>query len=131
MGGLDVRDPVADRLARRLLQRARAELDWTNFSAEELHSLDVGTLTAHVLFAHVDDAVVAEPSAHGRRCYPVLSRARLGHDAALAEPSREHRLPERVVELVCAGMEEVLALQVQPFVRREPLCTHQRRRASA
>src|SRR5207249_5878813 len=36
-------------------------------------------------------------------------------------PPREERLAERVVELVRAGVEEVLALQVDPLARREPL----------
>ena len=38
---LDVRDPVADRLAGRLLQRPRAELDRPHLGSEEAHPLDV------------------------------------------------------------------------------------------
>ena len=109
---LDVRDPVADRLARRLLQRLRAEVDAPHLGAEQLHALDVGLLPPHVLLAHVDDALVAEARADGRRRDAVLAGAGLGDDALLAEPPREHRLAERVVQLVRAGVEQVLALQV-------------------
>src|SRR5207237_4341292 len=54
---LDVRDPVADRLARRLLQRLRAEVDWADLCGEQAHALEVGLLAAHVLLAHVADAL--------------------------------------------------------------------------
>jgi hypothetical protein len=107
--GLDVRDPVPNRLARRLLERSRAEVDRSNLGAEQLHPLDVGTLAPHVLLTHVDHAFEAEARAHGRRGDAVLAGACFGDDPALAKAPREHSLPERVVELVRAGMEEVLA----------------------
>src|SRR5204862_4564707 len=75
---LDVRDPVADRLARRLLQRPRPELDRADLRAEQAHPLDVRLLPAHVLRAHVDDALEPEPGADGRRCDAVLAGAGLG-----------------------------------------------------
>ena len=130
MGRLDVRDPVADRLARRLLQRLRAELDRAHLGAEQAHPLDVRRLPAHVLGAHVDDALEPEPRADGRGRDAVLARAGLGDDPLLAEPAREHRLAERVVQLVRAGVEEVLALEIEPLVRGEPLGAGQRRRAA-
>src|SRR2546422_11687616 len=111
MSRLDVRDPVADRLARRLLERLRPELDWPRLGAEQAHPLDVRRLSAHVFSAHVDDAVEAEPRADGRGRDAVLSGARLGDDPALAEPPGEHGLAERVVELMGARVEQVLALQ--------------------
>ena len=104
VGRLDVGDPVADRLARRLLQRPRAELDGAYLGAEEVHSLDVGRLAAHVLGAHVDDAVEPEARADGGGGDAVLAGAGLGDDPLLAEPAREHGLAEGVVELVSAGV---------------------------
>src|SRR5213078_5215050 len=123
MSRLDIRDPVADRLARRLLERLRPELDRPHLGAEQAHAFDVRRLPAHVFGAHVDDAVEAEPRANGRGCDAVLAGARLGDDATLAESSREHGLPERVVELVGARVEQVLALQVEALARREALGT--------
>ena len=125
---LDVGDPVADRLARRLLQRLRAEVDADDLRAEQVHPLDVGPLPAHVLLAHVDDALEPEARADGGGRDAVLARARLRDDAMLAEPAREHRLAERVVQLVRAGVEEILALQIDPLARREPLGERERRR---
>jgi hypothetical protein len=41
----------------------------------------------------------------------MLSRAGLGDDALLPHPPRKERLPERAVDLVRAGVGQVLALQ--------------------
>ena len=97
--------------------------------AEEAHPLDVRSLPAHVLGAHVDDALEPEAGADGRGRDAVLARAGLGDDPALAEAARQDCLAERVVQLVRAGVEEVLALEVEPLVRGEPLGAGQRRRA--
>ena len=101
MRRLDVRDPVADRLAGRLLERARAELDRAHLRPEQLHALDVRVLPAHVLGAHVDDAVEAEAGAYGCGRDAVLPGAGLGDDPLLAQPSREHGLPSALFSL-CA-----------------------------
>src|SRR6266576_6781544 len=100
MSRLDIRDPVADRLARRLLERLRPELDRPHLGTEQAHPLDVRCLPAHIFGAHVDDALEAESGADGRRRDAVLTGSGLRDDPALAEPSGEHSLAERVVELV-------------------------------
>ena len=129
MGRLDVRDPVADRLARRLLQGLRPELDRAHLGAEEVHPLDVRGLPAHVLGAHVDDAVEAEARTDGGGRDAVLAGAGLRDDPPLAEPLGEHRLAEGVVQLVGAGVEEVLALQVDAPVGVEARGARERCRA--
>ena len=115
MRRLDGADPVADCLAGCLAQRRRAERHGPNLGAEQPHPLDVGALAADVLLAHVDDALEPEAGTDGRDGDAVLARACLGHDAPLAEPPREQRLPERVVELVRARVQQVLALEVEPL----------------
>ena len=112
MGRLDVRDPIADGGAHRLLQRAGAGVDRNHLGAEQSHPLDVGSLAANVLGPHVDDAFEIEQRAGGRRGDAVLTGAGLGDDATLAHPLRQQRLPDRIVDLVRAGVGEVLALQV-------------------
>src|SRR4029453_6069261 len=126
---LDVRDPVADRLARRFLQSLRAELDGAHLGPQEPHALDVRMLTAHFLGTHVDDALEPEAGAHGRRRDAVLPGSRLRDDAALAEARGEQDLSERVVDLVRARVVEVLALEHDAAPRgRETLRLVQRRR---
>ena len=128
---LDVRDPVADRLARGLLQRPRAELDRAHLRAEKPHPLDVRMLPAHVLGAHVDDALEPEARADGRSGNAMLPGPRLGDDPALTEPRCEQDLPDRVVDLVRARVAEVLALEHDlPALRCEALGLVQRRRTA-
>ena len=94
-----------------------------------MHALDVGALAAHVLLAHVDDALEPEACADGRSGDSVLAGAGLGHDALLAETACEHRLPERVVQLVRSRVEEVLPFEVQPLVGCKALSPGEGRRS--
>jgi hypothetical protein len=117
MGVGDVADPVADRLGGGVLQGRRV-------GAEQAHAAHVDRLAPHVLGAHVDDAVQAEACAHGGGRHAVLAGAGLGDDPALAHAAGDERLAEGVVQLVRAGVAEVLALEVQPRaaeVLAEPL----------
>src|SRR5438552_1536215 len=81
------------------------------------------TQAAHVLLAHVDDALEPEARADRRGGDAVLTGTGLCHDAPLAQALREHRLAERVVQLVRPRVEEVLAFEVQALVGREALGT--------
>ena len=133
MGVADVGDPVADRGRDRLLERARARLDARDGRAEQPHALDVGHLAAHVLRAHVDDALEPEQRARGRGGHAVLAGAGLGDDPRLAHPLGEQALAERVVELVRARVHQVLALEPDRAAGRlgEALGVVERRRAAA
>ena len=82
---------------------------------EQLHPLDVGLLAAHVLGAHVDDALEPEQRAGGGGRDAVLAGAGLGDDPLLAHALGQQRLAERVVDLVGAGVEQVLALEEDPW----------------
>ena len=80
-------------------------------------------LAPDVLGAHVHDALEAEQRARRRARHAVLPRAGLGHDAALPHPFREEGLAEGVVDLVRAGVREILALErdaAQPDLSCEP-----------
>ena len=83
----------------------------TTVGAEQAHAHHVERLAAHVLGAHVDDALEVEQGAGGGRGDAVLAGAGLGDDAALAHALGQQRLAEDVVDLVRAGVAEVLALE--------------------
>mmetsp|Transcript_154688 Transcript_154688/g.494651 ORF Transcript_154688/g.494651 Transcript_154688/m.494651 type:complete len:595 (+) Transcript_154688:438-2222(+) len=109
--GADVGDPIPHRLVDGILQRLRATLRGHDLGAEHLHAEDVQGLALHVHGTHVDDAL----QAHERACrgggHAVLAGARLGNDALLAQLLREQRLAQGVVDLVRAGVCELLTLK--------------------
>mmetsp|Transcript_24392 Transcript_24392/g.58134 ORF Transcript_24392/g.58134 Transcript_24392/m.58134 type:complete len:239 (-) Transcript_24392:481-1197(-) len=109
---LHIGDPVADGLRRGVLERGGARVDRADLCAEEAHAEHVEGLPLHVLCAHVDDALEPEASADGRRGYAVLPCAGLRDDPLLSHAEAQQRLPEGVVDLVGAGVVEVLALEV-------------------
>src|SRR5690606_15023221 len=82
--------------------------------AEQLHARDVERLAPHVLLAHVDGALQAEQRRRGRGGDAVLARPGLRDDPLLAELAGEQRLAEDVVDLVRAGVVEVLPLEDDP-----------------
>ena len=147
VGGLDVGHPVTHRLVDRVLERCAAASDRADLGTQRVHPEHVRLLPLDVLRAHVHDARQPEQRARGGGRDAVLAGARLRDDPCLAEPPREQRLAERVIDLVRAGMGEVLALQVQAKGRGrlaagrglagaiqdplgEPICAIERRRAT-
>ena len=108
----DVGDPVAHRLADRVLQRLGAGGNAAHFRAQQAHAQHVQLLALHVHVAHVDHALHAEQRANRCRGDAVLAGAGFGDDALLAHAPRQQSLAERVVDLVRAGMQKVFAFQV-------------------
>ena len=112
VGVLDVGDPVAQRLVHRVLQRAGAGRHRNDLGAEQLHAEDVGRLPLDIGRAHVDHAGIAEARSNGGRGNAVLAGAGFGDDAGLAHPLGEQDLTEAIVDLVRAGVVELVALEV-------------------
>src|SRR6516165_5450400 len=81
--------------------------------AEQLHAKDVGLLPLDVGGAHIDDAGQVEEGAGRRGGNPVLAGAGLGDDPALSHAPRQQGLAEHVVDLVCAGVVELVTLQIE------------------
>ena len=80
--------------------------------AEELHAAHVRRLLLDVDHAHVDLALEAEVRRRGGQRHAVLAGAGLGDELLLAHVLGEQALAHAVVELVRAGVVEVLALEV-------------------
>src|SRR5206468_1904960 len=80
------RDPIADRFARRVLERARATRYRNDRRSHEPHAPDVECLTTHVFLAHVHDALEAVARTYGRCGDAVLARPRLSDDALFSHP---------------------------------------------
>ena len=128
-----VADPVAQRLVQRVLQRARARAHRPDLGTQQLHAEHVGLLPLDVALAHVDDAFQAEARGHGRGRHAVLAGAGLGDDPLLAHPPGQHHLAQHVVDLVRAGVVELVALEVDLGAAEmvgQPLGEIERRRAA-
>ena len=113
VGGLHVGDPVSDGLVDGVLEGAGAALHLDHLCPQEPHAVDVWGLASHVLLAHVDDALQAQHGAHGGRRDAVLARAGLRDDALLAHVPGQEPLAQGVVDLVRAGVGQVLPFQVE------------------
>ncbi len=112
--------PVAHRLVDRVLERAAPALDRFDLGAEQAHPEHVERLPLDVDRTHVHLAL--EPHQRRRRGarHAVLAGTGLGDDAGLAHPLGEQRLAEHVVDLVRAGVVEVLALEQQADAELAP-----------
>ena len=130
--GADVGRPVPHGLADGVLQRAAPGVDGRHGRPEQAHPEDIQSLALHVLRAHVHFALQAEQRRHRGHSHAVLARAGLGDDPLLPHPAGQERLADRVVDLVRAGVAEVLALEVDPRpaeLLRQPFRIVERRRA--
>ena len=112
MRALDVGHPIAHGFADGVFQGPASRVDAHHFGAQQAHAEDIETLAAHVFGTHVHDAFQAEQGAHRGSGDAVLPGPRFRDDALLAHAARQQRLAQRVVNLVGAGMQQILALDV-------------------
>ena len=105
-------DPEAESLVERILERARAGLDRHDPCAQQVHPVDVLLLPLDIERAHVDHAFEAMPGSDGGGGHAVLAGPGLGDDPLLAHAPCQQCLADGVVDLVGAGMVEILALQI-------------------
>src|SRR5260370_38827314 len=81
--------------------------------AGSFHGEDGGLLPLDVGHAHIDDARDVEEGAGRRRRAAVLAGASLGDDPPLFHAAGQQYLTEAVVDLVRAGMVELVAFQIE------------------
>src|SRR5260370_41352030 len=112
MSPAHVRHPIACRFVNRFLERRLAGSDLDDSGAEKFHARNIQRLALHVDLADVDYAFAAETRCHGRGGHAVLTRAGLSDDAPLTHALREQNLAERVVDLMRAGMQQILSLEI-------------------
>ena len=120
---------MASLMASRRVRLPLATAD--DLAAQRLHLEDVELLPADVFLAHVDLALQAEEGGGGGRGDAVLAGPGLGDDARLAHALRQQGLADAVVDLVGAGVVQVLALEEDAGAAgllRQPLGEVQRRR---
>src|ERR1043166_5168194 len=112
MSGPDVGDPIPHRFVDCLLESGLASGDRNHLRPEKSHPSDIEGLPFHIDLAHVNDAFAPEPGCDGCGGNPVLAGTRFSDDATFSHPLGEKDLAERIVNLVCAGVEQVFALEI-------------------
>src|SRR5690606_15965306 len=112
IGVLDIGHPVSERLVHGVLERAGARGHRVDLGAQPLHADHVGLLALDIGCAHEDLARYSVARADRRHRYAVLAGARLGDDAGLAHTLRQKDLAQAVVDLMAAGVVELVALEV-------------------
>ena len=110
MSAPDVRYPVAHGLVYSLLEGFAAGFDASHFGSAQPHSEYVQGLPPHILGTHVNYAIKAEMGAHGGCGYAMLAGPGFGNNSLFAHPFGKKSLTESVVDLVGAGVKQVLSL---------------------
>ncbi len=132
-GRLAGRDPVAQRLVHGVLQRRGARRHRPHFGAQHFHAHDIGRLAVDVDRTHEHHAGNVEQCAGRRGGDAVLARAGLGDHPRLAHALGQKHLAQHVVDLVAAGVIELVALEVDfgaAEVPGQPLGVVERARAA-
>ena len=122
--------PVPQGLVDGVLQGGAARLDRHHLGAQESHAEDVEGLAVDVDRAHEHLAPQPEQGGGGGGGHAVLAGAGLGDDRRLAHVAGQQRLAQHVVDLVGAGVGQVLPLEQHPHPEplREALALGHRRR---
>ena len=104
--------PVADRLVGRIFQRHIAGSNGDDRRAQHLHLLHVCMLAFHIRLTHIDDTFHIHQRRDGSGRHAMLPGSRLGDDTGFPHPACQQDLPDRVVDLMSAGMVQVFTFQI-------------------
>ncbi len=104
--------PVAQGVVHRVLQRAAARGHRMHLGPQKPHAEHVRRLPLDIVRAHVDHAFQPELGADRRGGDAVLAGPGLGDDPGLAHAAGQDDLAQHVVDLVRAGMVQLVALHV-------------------
>ena len=105
--------PVAYGLRAGIAQRHIACAHRVHLGSQHLHTLYVGMLAFHIGGTHEDLTLHVHQGAYRSGSHTVLSGSGFGNDAGLAHFLCHENLTDGVVDFVCTGMVQVLALQIE------------------
>ena len=105
--------PVADSFRAGIAQRHIACAHRVHLGSQHLHTLYVGMLSFHIGGTHENLTLHVHQGAYRSCSHTVLSGSGFGNDAGLAHLLGHENLTDGVVNFVCTGMVQVLALQIE------------------
>ena len=112
-GILRVAAPVAYGLRAGIAQRHVAGAHRVHLGSQHLHALYVGMLALNIGGTHENLTLHVHQGAYRSGSHTVLSGSGFGNDAGLAHLLGHENLTDGVVDFVCTGMVQVLALQIE------------------
>ena len=104
--------PVPHGFIHGILESLRTGSDFFNHGSQQFHPEYVHGLAPYIFGAHIDDTLEAKPGGNRGSGHAVLACAGFSNDAGFPHPLRQQGLAHRVIDLMGAGMIQVLALQV-------------------
>ena len=111
IGAVGIGHPIAQGLIDGGAQSFIAACHRHHGGPQQLHAIHIGCLPLDIDRAHVHHAGHSEPCGRCRACHPVLAGAGFRDDALGSQALCQQRLPDGVVDLMRAGMRQVLAFQ--------------------
>ena len=131
IGIVHIGDPVAQPFIHRILQRRSAGGHGHNLCPQQLHAKDVRLLTFHISGAHEHGARQVEQCTSRRGGNAMLPGAGFRDDARFAHALRQHDLPQHRIDLMRAGMVQLITLEIDfctTELLRQAVCQPQRAR---
>ena len=131
VGIINVGSPVADCLAGGILQGAGAGSDRHHLCPQQLHLENIQLLALNIYSPHENLALHAEQRRHRSSCHAMLACTCLCNYPVLAHALRQKGLPQGIVDLVGAGMEQILTLEINlcsAIMLGQLICIIQKRR---
>ena len=126
---IDAARPLAKGCRAGILERARAGRNRDDLRAEQAHAVHVERLTLGVLHAHEHHALHAHQGCGRRSRNAVLTGAGFRDQTGLAHLFRQQCLTEHVVDLMGAGVVQILAFEVD--LRTAEVVCHMLRKVQA
>ena len=112
MGVFDIGDPAAEGRVDRVFEDAGTVGDWLDLGSQQFHPEDIEALAFDIFFSHVNGAVHVKEGSSSGCGHSVLAGSRFRYDFFLAHPLGQQDLAQGIVNLVGAGVVEVLPLEV-------------------
>ena len=112
MGIADPGGPLPHGFRNRVLQGGRSGRDRDHLGSQQAHAVDVEGLSSGVLLSHENHALHSHQRGRRGRRHSVLARSRLRDQTGFSHFLRKEGLPQHVVDLVRAGVVQVLPLEI-------------------
>ena len=112
MGVIDPGCPFPHGLGDRILQRRRAAGHRHHLCPQQLHSVHIQRLPPGILLPHEYHTLHVHQGSSCSSCHTMLSGTGLGDEPGLSHLLCQQSLPQHIVDLVGAGMVQILPLQI-------------------